>query len=60
VVAIRNNRARATAASETSTVSKSDAGASCQQRAQIVHGDLTTNVLFAEGLPPLIIDVSPY
>jgi uncharacterized protein (TIGR02569 family) len=27
---------------------------------QIVHGDLMGNVLFADGLPPGIIDVSPY
>ncbi|WP_328471129.1 hypothetical protein OHA21_06430 [Actinoplanes sp. NBC_00393] len=27
---------------------------------QIVHGDLTGNVLFAPGLPPAVIDVSPY
>ncbi|MFC1736386.1 TIGR02569 family protein [Candidatus Hydrogenedentota bacterium] len=27
---------------------------------QIVHGDLTENVLFAEGLSPAIIDFSPY
>jgi uncharacterized protein (TIGR02569 family) len=27
---------------------------------QIVHGDLTENVLFAEGQPPAIIDFSPY
>lgn len=27
---------------------------------QLVHGDLTENVLFAEGLPPAIIDFSPY
>jgi uncharacterized protein (TIGR02569 family) len=27
---------------------------------QVVHGDLTGNVLFAEGLAPAIIDVSPY
>ena len=27
---------------------------------QLVHGDLTGNVLFAEGLPPAIIDFSPY
>lgn len=27
---------------------------------QLVHGDLTGNVLFAEGRPPLIIDLSPY
>ncbi len=29
-------------------------------RAQIVHGDLTGNVLFAPGLPPAIIDFSAY
>jgi uncharacterized protein (TIGR02569 family) len=28
--------------------------------AQVVHGDLTGNVLFAPGLPPAIIDFSPY
>jgi uncharacterized protein (TIGR02569 family) len=27
---------------------------------QLVHGDLTGNVLFAESLPPAIIDFSPY
>lgn len=27
---------------------------------QLVHGDLTGNVLFAEELPPAIIDFSPY
>jgi hypothetical protein len=27
---------------------------------QLVHGDLTTNVLFAPGLPPAVIDISPY
>lgn len=27
---------------------------------QIVHADLTKNVLFASGLPPAIIDISPY
>jgi uncharacterized protein (TIGR02569 family) len=27
---------------------------------QVVHGDLTGNVLFAEGLPPAIIDFAPY
>jgi hypothetical protein len=25
-----------------------------------VHGDLTGNVLFEPGLPPLVIDLSPY
>lgn len=29
-------------------------------RPQLVHGDLTNNVLFAAGLPPAIIDISPY
>lgn len=28
--------------------------------AQLIHGDLTGNVLLAEGLPPLVIDFSPY
>ena len=27
---------------------------------QLVHGDLSGNVLFAEGLPPAVIDLSPY
>ncbi len=27
---------------------------------QVVHGDLAGNVLFAPGLPPAIIDFSPY
>ena len=27
---------------------------------QVVHGDLSGNVLFADGLPPAIIDVSPF
>ena len=27
---------------------------------QLVHGDLTGNVLFADGLPPAVIDFSPY
>lgn len=29
-------------------------------RSQLVHGDLTGNVLFHDGLPPLVIDLSPY
>jgi hypothetical protein len=29
-------------------------------RPQLVHGDLTKNVLIAPGLPPAIIDISPY
>jgi uncharacterized protein (TIGR02569 family) len=28
--------------------------------AQVVHADLTGNVLFADGLDPVIIDISPY
>jgi uncharacterized protein (TIGR02569 family) len=28
--------------------------------AQLIHGDLTGNVLFAPGLPPAVIDFSPY
>jgi uncharacterized protein (TIGR02569 family) len=28
--------------------------------AQLIHGDLTGNVLFADPLPPAIIDLSPY
>lgn len=31
----------------------------CEQ-AQLVHGDLTGNVLFAPGLAPVVIDFSPY
>ena len=27
---------------------------------QLIHGDLTGNVLFADGLPPAVIDFSPY
>ncbi len=30
------------------------------QRAQLVHGDLTGNVLFHDALPPAVIDLSPY
>jgi uncharacterized protein (TIGR02569 family) len=28
--------------------------------AQLIHGDLGGNVLFAEGLPPAVIDIAPY
>ncbi|MFE9249670.1 aminoglycoside phosphotransferase [Streptomyces sp. NPDC007088] len=31
-----------------------------QDGAQLVHGDLTGNVLFAPGAPPVVIDFSPY
>ena len=33
---------------------------SAERAAQLVHGDLTGNVLFSPGLPPAVIDVSPY
>jgi uncharacterized protein (TIGR02569 family) len=29
-------------------------------RSQLIHGDLTGNVLFADDLPPAVIDLSPY
>lgn len=29
-------------------------------RRQLIHGDLTGNVLFHDDLPPLVIDLSPY
>lgn len=29
-------------------------------RSQLIHGDLTGNVLFADPLPPAIIDLAPY
>ncbi|MEY9937577.1 hypothetical protein [Streptacidiphilus sp. MAP5-3] len=31
-----------------------------QYKAQLVHGDLTGNVLFAADEPPIVIDFSPY
>jgi uncharacterized protein (TIGR02569 family) len=31
-----------------------------ERPAQLIHGDLTGNVLFAEGADPVIIDFSPY
>lgn len=34
--------------------------ASVETRAQIIHGDLLGNVMFAEGRPPAIIDWAPY
>ncbi|MBA2760260.1 MAG: TIGR02569 family protein [Chloroflexia bacterium] len=27
---------------------------------QVIHGDFTENLLFKEGLPPAVIDISPY
>lgn len=33
---------------------------SVAEPAQLIHGDLTGNVLFATGLPPVVIDFSPY
>lgn len=35
-------------------------GPALERPAQLVHGDLTGNVLFSPGLPPAVIDVSPY
>lgn len=35
-------------------------GATLGEVPQVVHGDLAGNVLFAPGLPPAIIDFSPY
>lgn len=35
-------------------------GPAPRDRAQLVHGDLTGNVLFAPGLAPAVIDFSPY
>ncbi|WP_392675461.1 aminoglycoside phosphotransferase [Streptomyces sp. LN785] len=31
-----------------------------RERSQLIHGDLTGNVLFAPGLAPAVIDFSPY
>ena len=31
-----------------------------ETRSQLIHGDLTGNVLFADGLPPAVIDLSLY
>ncbi|MBS2534427.1 hypothetical protein KGQ20_16775 [Catenulispora sp. NF23] len=31
-----------------------------QPAPQLIHGDLTGNVLFSAGLPPAVIDFSPY
>ena len=31
-----------------------------QAPSQVIHGDLTGNVLFADALPPAVIDLSPY
>lgn len=41
-------------------VSRLDAALSPLGAAQLVHGDLTTNVLWEPGEPPTVIDVSPY
>ena len=37
-----------------------DARGEVRQQAQVVHGDLTGNVLFHGELPPAVIDMSPY
>lgn len=34
--------------------------AECESQPQLVHGDLAGNLLFQEGLPPVVIDFSPY
>ncbi len=39
---------------------RSLAGPPPPEEPQLVHGDLTGNVLFAPGLPPAVIDLSPY
>ena len=31
-----------------------------ERAAQLVHGDLTGNVLFEDGRPPAVVDFSPY
>jgi uncharacterized protein (TIGR02569 family) len=31
-----------------------------EARSQLIHGDLTGNVLFCDDTPPLVIDLSPY
>jgi len=36
------------------------ATAPVRAQAQLVHGDLSGNVLLADGLPPAVIDLSPY
>jgi uncharacterized protein (TIGR02569 family) len=36
------------------------AGTASHLHAQLVHGDLTGNVLLARGLPPAVVDLSPY
>ena len=36
------------------------AAAPVRARSQLVHGDLGGNVLLADGLPPAVIDLSPY
>jgi uncharacterized protein (TIGR02569 family) len=33
---------------------------SVDARSQLIHGDLTGNVLFADDMPPAVIDLSPY
>lgn len=37
-----------------------DRMAPVEARSQLIHGDLTGNVLFADGLPPAVIDLSLY
>jgi uncharacterized protein (TIGR02569 family) len=37
-----------------------EAGLTPLGRPQVVHGDLTTNVIFAPGSAPAVLDISPY
>ena len=37
-----------------------EAGFTPLGRPQVVHGDLTTNVIFAPGMAPAVLDISPY
>ena len=48
--------------SQTSSISETRGGVRPvdEAKSQLVHGDLTGNVLFEDGLPPAVIDFSPY
>jgi len=46
--------------SETYSVLTSLGSETPEGGAQLIHGDLTGNVLFADGEPPAVIDFSPY
>ena len=54
-------RAPARSLSRTPHVAQLESGlAQVRAPSQVIHGDLTGNVLFADPLPPAIIDVSAY